>query len=207
MAKRTPRERRHARTRQEILNAALELIVEKGADNLSLREIARRVDYSPAGLYEYFGGKDKIIDAVCDQAEANFLSYLQRVNRSVPVQQYLLDLAGTYTKFARENPEEFTFLFTYQTIRREEVEGIPIEDLITEDDSFGIIYYAIQRAINEGVIKLKQGMSTFDITYGLWALLHGMAVLQIGYLKEFPHDFEKADRFLAEAFIRGLGLE
>ena len=63
MAKRTPRERRYARTRQEILDAAMELVQEKGPDKLSMRELARRVDYSPAGLYEYYENKDEIIVA------------------------------------------------------------------------------------------------------------------------------------------------
>jgi AcrR family transcriptional regulator len=33
-----------------------------------MRAIADRIDYSPASLYGYFGGKDEIIAAVCDEA-------------------------------------------------------------------------------------------------------------------------------------------
>jgi AcrR family transcriptional regulator len=52
----TPRQRRHLRTKDAILDAARQIIAEEGADNLSMRGIAERIDYSAAGLYEYFGG-------------------------------------------------------------------------------------------------------------------------------------------------------
>ena len=64
MARRTARERRQERTRDEILSAALELVIEHGMDKLQMRQIADRVDYSIGGLYEYFSGKDEIIAAI-----------------------------------------------------------------------------------------------------------------------------------------------
>ncbi|NJN55580.1 MAG: helix-turn-helix transcriptional regulator, partial [Anaerolineae bacterium] len=55
----TPRERRHLRTKDAILDAARLIIKEQGADALSIRAIAEQIDYSPAGLYEYFGSKEE----------------------------------------------------------------------------------------------------------------------------------------------------
>jgi AcrR family transcriptional regulator len=81
----TPRERRSERSRQSILQAALELVIEKGLSKLSLREIARRADYSPAGLYEYFGSKDEIIEALVRDANQRFFEHLSRISRSLPV--------------------------------------------------------------------------------------------------------------------------
>ena len=54
----TPRQRRHLRTKDAILDAARQIIATEGAEKLSMRAIAKRIDYSPAGLYEYFGSKD-----------------------------------------------------------------------------------------------------------------------------------------------------
>ena len=54
------KELRHQRIRDQILRAARELLLENGHDNFSLRGIARRVQYSPAALYEYFDNKDEI---------------------------------------------------------------------------------------------------------------------------------------------------
>jgi len=63
------RQERQADTRKAILQTALELIAEKGLDKLSLREIARRVGYSPAGLYEYFDSKEGILLTLAEEGD------------------------------------------------------------------------------------------------------------------------------------------
>ena len=55
------RERHHSETREEILAAAREVLLERGAADLSLREIARRAGFSPGALYKYFDNKDDVI--------------------------------------------------------------------------------------------------------------------------------------------------
>ena len=55
-------ERRHNETRAEILRAARKLVIESGAQTLSVREIARRTDFTPSALYRYFeGGRQEIL--------------------------------------------------------------------------------------------------------------------------------------------------
>jgi len=205
----TPRERRHARTRQDILNTALELIMEKGADNLSLREIARRVDYSPAGLYEYFGSKEEIIDAVCVEADERFYQMLKAVDNSLPLRDYIIELGMAYINFACENTEQFLFLYTNFVADITQIETvdnvIDMQALINPDNSFGMFYHVVQQAMDAGLIKPHTDMNTLDIVYAIWSLVHGMAMLQVRYLKHFPYDFSQADRNTIEALLDGLG--
>ncbi len=59
-----PKERkeRERKERQElILSAAAEIMKEEGIDNISVRKIASRIEYSPAIIYHYFKDKDEII--------------------------------------------------------------------------------------------------------------------------------------------------
>jgi AcrR family transcriptional regulator len=51
-------------TREQILNVALDLFVEQGYDNTSLREIAERMGFSKAALYYHFPSKDAILMAL-----------------------------------------------------------------------------------------------------------------------------------------------
>jgi AcrR family transcriptional regulator len=51
-------------TREQILDVALELFVEHGYDNTSLREIAERMGFSKAALYYHFPSKDAILMAL-----------------------------------------------------------------------------------------------------------------------------------------------
>ena len=48
-------------TRDRILEAALDLFIERGYDKTSLREIAERVGVTKAALYYHFSSKEEII--------------------------------------------------------------------------------------------------------------------------------------------------
>ncbi|QKG22428.1 TetR/AcrR family transcriptional regulator [Actinomadura verrucosospora] len=51
-------------TRERILDVALELFLEHGYDQTSLREIAERLDVTKAALYYHFRTKEDILDAL-----------------------------------------------------------------------------------------------------------------------------------------------
>ena len=53
-------ERDREAVRRAILDAARDLFVSEGYQNVSLRKIAERIEYSPAAIYGYFAGKDDI---------------------------------------------------------------------------------------------------------------------------------------------------
>jgi AcrR family transcriptional regulator len=53
-----------ASTRERILDAALDLFIEKGFDGTSLREIAAQLGFTKAALYYHFASKDDILMAL-----------------------------------------------------------------------------------------------------------------------------------------------
>jgi AcrR family transcriptional regulator len=59
-----PRNADGQRTRQAILDAALDLFAEKGYFGTSLRDIARAVGVRESALYNYFASKDAMFDAL-----------------------------------------------------------------------------------------------------------------------------------------------
>ena len=65
------RERRHHQareaTRRAILDAALALFVADGYAQVSLRNIAAKVEYSPGAIYSYFSSKDDIFFALAEE--------------------------------------------------------------------------------------------------------------------------------------------
>lgn len=198
----TPRERRSERTRQAILQATLALVIEKGLNKLSLREIARRADYSPAGLYEYFASKDAIVEAlVCDASE-RFFTHLNRVTKTLPVDEYLVELGMTYIEFAHLNPDHFMMMFThYQALP-----VVSLSDFTPPGDSnaYGLLMDAIQRALDSGLFQALPDYDKVGITYSFWSLVHGLAILQATYLRQFKWDFHTADRQAIRTFIEGL---
>ena len=204
MVKATPRERRQERTRQEILSTALKLIVEKGADNLSLREIARRIDYSPAGLYEYFGSKEAIIDAVCSEGNERFFAMLDAIPQTLPPLEYLLELGMAYLNFARQNPEQFLFLLQNRKMEGEDLPSDFTVDALKADATFMLLYNGVQHAIDAGLIRTEENFGALEISYSVWALVHGQASLEVRHLEYLPIDFAEIDRRALATFIRGL---
>lgn len=73
-----PRTRRDERTRQSIIYTAQNILSQQGIDGLSMRAIAEQIDYSPAGLYEYFDGKEEIIQAVRQEGVQRLQLQLQQ---------------------------------------------------------------------------------------------------------------------------------
>ena len=51
------KDKKRLRVSKRILRAARKIVIENGFDRVSLRAIARRIDYSPAALYEYYPGE------------------------------------------------------------------------------------------------------------------------------------------------------
>jgi AcrR family transcriptional regulator len=195
----TPRERRQARTREDILAAALSLINERGPDKFSLRALADRVDYSPAGLYEYFDGKDDIIAAVCAEGDRRLRGYLRAVPQSLPPDQYLVELGMAYVRYAEHNLEHFKLMFGQTP------EGPPVPfEAIEQDETFGILLDAVKAGFEAGIIEPREEYGQLEIAYGMYAVAHGIAMLHISNLRNVAYDLEAADRVTLETFIRGL---
>src|SRR3954468_10255256 len=60
-------ERDREAVRRAILDAARDLFVAEGFDNVSIRKIAERIEYSPAAIYSYFPSKDDIFFALAEE--------------------------------------------------------------------------------------------------------------------------------------------
>jgi AcrR family transcriptional regulator len=195
----SPREKRQAQTRQEILDAALAIIAEQGPDALSLRGLARRVQYSPAGLYEYFDGKDAIIEAVCADGDQRLRSYLEQVPLGLPPGDYLVALGQAYIRFALQNEAHFTLMFA----RMPDGPSFTHADL-DADGTYAILLNAVQTAVDQELITVAVEPDAHAIAYGLWSLAHGLAVMQLTNLRNMDYDFWPADRLALETYVRGL---
>lgn len=195
----TPRERRHQKTKQAILQAAQDIIAEKGVDGLSLREIAQRIDYSPAGLYEYFNSKDDIIMAVCVEEFAQFSAYLERVPIDLSPAERIIQLGQAYLDFARNNPERFLFIFT--TVPPDKGS---ITSLTAENTPYNILREAVQAYIETEKIVLPAEYTIDDVTYIFWAKVHGMAMLQQTVFCQNERGIGSIHRWAFEIFEKGL---
>ena len=199
MPERNRRDQRHAETKQAILDAARALILEKGTEHVALREIARRMEHSPAGLYEYFGGKDEIIAAVAAEAFERLSAYLNYIPKHLPPAQRVIEIGLAYVNFARHNAEHFMLIFSRLPSGRTSTQQPP-----SAGSPYQTLLGAIQDGISTGEFVARPDYGVEHMAYGLWALVHGMAMLQQTHLQRFEADFAAVDRRTLEAFVKGL---
>jgi AcrR family transcriptional regulator len=63
--------------REQIAEAALDLVANQGLRRLSVAAVARRVGLVPSGIYRHFKSKDEILAAVLDRIEERLLANVE----------------------------------------------------------------------------------------------------------------------------------
>lgn len=190
------RARRHEKTRQAILEAARKIIAAEGVEALSMRAIAQRIDYSAAGLYEYFDNKEQIVAAVCEQGHRRLTEYMLRADFALPPDALLLELGLAYIDFAVRNPDFFLLMFTSPATGVAPAAGsVAMEDeMLRDGSSFLPLLRTVQRGVDEGMFKARPGYGAFEMAITAWAMVHGIAMLRIGHLRQAPADFAALER-------------
>jgi AcrR family transcriptional regulator len=74
------REREKQGIREEILEAARKLFVTEGYENVSIRKIAERIEYSPGTIYLYFQDKADILAQVNEETFSRLERKLAAIN-------------------------------------------------------------------------------------------------------------------------------
>lgn len=106
MSKPIPTKRRYTAMRQEIVQAAQQIIQHEGVDGLSMRSIARVVKTSPANLYEYFLNKEEIILSVYSDSLSALYEHLSMLELTNDARADLLALSQTYINFIIQDPSQ-----------------------------------------------------------------------------------------------------
>lgn len=194
----TPRERRRVKNEAAILDAATDLIVAKGLENVSLRDIARYADYSPAGLYKYFDSKAAIIQAVLVRENQQLLTLLETVSSSLPPMQRLVELCLLYINHCLQNRAYLLLVNSLSSKRKSINQPVP------DDSPYLLFIEAVRDWIHAENIPIHQDYGLEEITYALWSQIHGMATLRLNQLKDFDADFNTVNRLTLKYFLRGL---
>lgn len=197
MSKSASRERRQQKTRQAILDTALRIIVERGPEELSMRSLAERIDYSPSGLYEYFDSKEEIIQAVCGTGHLRLTQAMRQVDETIPVEDYLVQIGSMYVDFAAANPDLFQLMFTALPAEPPDV------NLTSQSSSYPILLGAIQRGIADGTFAVREGFGLQEMAFAAWSMVHGIAMLRI-QMSDFAPVFEALKHEALLAITRGL---
>jgi AcrR family transcriptional regulator len=189
--------------RETLLEAAAEIIREKGIGFVSLREVARRARVSHAAPAHYFQNKSGLFAAFAahgyQQLAAGVLAAMERAGGSdAPTALEILGVG--YVRFAVENPELFTMMFRPSVARLSEDPGLRQ----ARDAAFGVLHDALRRCARDGWLP---GIPPDVAAVAAWSIMHGLAALWLsGRLGERTSqtDSNRLAHRVARLFVDGV---
>ncbi|WP_288705056.1 TetR/AcrR family transcriptional regulator [uncultured Ruminococcus sp.] len=95
-------------TKEEIVNAALQVVREKGTAALTARQIAAVLGVSTRPIFTYFQNMQQVQEAVRQAAQALYHSYIKKGLEQV---HPFIGLGEQYIRFATQEPELYRLLF------------------------------------------------------------------------------------------------
>lgn len=174
MGIRERRDREREATRQAILHAARDLFVTEGYENVSIRKIAGRIEYSPAAIYGYYAGKEDIFFALAETGFRLFLRSMKAVRRSADPLETLRRAFWQYYQFSKAQPEYFALMFVDRFVPRISREWERLEFMRQGRDEIARI---VERCIEQGVFPRSANPDA--IFHVLAAAVHGVAAIRL----------------------------
>lgn len=162
----------HGNLREALIDAALNLIAEKGPAGFSFAEAARAAGVSAAAPYRHFRDKDALM---ADVAQRGFETLQERLesawNEGRPDPVKAFDAMGkAYLDFARDEPASYVAMFESQLSPSEYPELHRAGEA-----AFGVL----RRAAEVAVATLpEQGRPpAMMVALHMWSMAHGIASL------------------------------
>src|SRR3981189_1798414 len=122
-----PKPYHHGDLRRVLIDAALQLVGEGGADAVRVREAARRAGVSPGAPFRHFPSRDALMNAVAEEAQRRFRAEIEAALAGAPAGDPLgrfrcLGLA--YMRWAMRNPTHFEIISSRRFFDHDQSAGV-----------------------------------------------------------------------------------
>lgn len=175
-------------TRDMIMDAARDLFVEKGYQQVSMRQIAKKLNYSHGAIYYHFKNKAELFYAL---VKNHFLMLDQKieeiVNDEASKEEKLGQLLFGYIEFGLTHQNHYEIMFL---IKDDEV-----RNFINESP---MVTY--QKFANQ-VSKLSEKQMTIQEIWSIFISLHGFVTHYLGHITTFD-EVKSAARFHVNMLLR-----
>ena len=177
-----------------VVEAALELVQEEGPEGLTVRALARRAGVAPMSIYNHFGGKNGVIDAIIIEGFA-LLARMADTTLEDP-RENLLAGSRAYRDFALRHRAHYPLMFLHRFIGYDPSN----ETLNAAYRGVEILSGQVQRCVDAGYFAGRLGT---DVAQQLWASVHGYVALEISGIN-FASQRARVFDQLIEGLLLGL---
>lgn len=182
--------------RRLILDTTRHLLVQEGYQNLSMRKIARSIDYSATSIYLYFDSKDALLHTLIDEGMTRLYESLSEAQQANPVER-LEALCERFITFGLDNPEYYEIMFL---LHPEHMERYPAEKYRRARRNLDVIAATLSEGVDEGCFRVADPRVSAS---AVWASLHGAVSLLLAERVDIRIDREAFIRTTIQQTIRG----
>jgi AcrR family transcriptional regulator len=157
-----------------ILKAAKELFLERGFEETSMRNIAEKIEYSPATIYLHFKDKNEVFYALHQEGFRMLVSAFKTLSSVADPFERLKAMGHTYINFAIENPDFYQLMFVMsQPLSVLELDIAKCWD--EGEDAFKFLLNTVEDCQAHGYFK---GYEPNGLSFAIWSTVHGLASLR-----------------------------
>lgn len=149
--------RKRERTRRNLLNAARELVYERGHEKIAISDITERADVGLGTFYNYFESKQCIFEAVLDEIRQDVYARLDEIRSSIKDPALNVAVTMKYCFEQAQDNEDWNTFLTYS--------GLSGDYMLHQDEE------QLLEDIRRGV---KAGRFKVDDVYFAQSLVLGM---------------------------------
>jgi AcrR family transcriptional regulator len=117
----------HGDLRRVLIDAALQLVDEGGADAVSVREAARRAGVSPGAPFRHFPSRNALIHAVAEEAQRRFRAEIEQALAGAPADDPLgrfRRIGLAYLRWAMRNPTHFEIISSRRLFDHDDADAV-----------------------------------------------------------------------------------
>lgn len=170
---RKKREKKELKTM--ILEAAIELIINDGYENLTMRKIAKKINYSATTIYLYFKDKKDLILSIAELGHSIFKNRLKDKYKNIEDNPLLkLKVAiETYIDMAMEYPEQYKISFQIDLGEEKNViSNLLNKKSLSINKDLDFLKLPIEECVNKKIFKQ---IDVELVSQTLYSAIHGLA--------------------------------
>ena len=167
--------------KDDIIEAALELILDVGFSKMSMRKLAEKVGMTATNLYYYYSNKDEIYLHLQIKGFKLLLGIMQAIyNQENNPYDALKKMIRAYLEFGFNNPDYYRIMLNSDTPRYTEYKGTEIEPVAYQDLELALGLGRIAAQVISDISKINPLVPIEDADFRakqIWITLHGIVVL------------------------------
>ncbi len=174
----TSRTRQKALLRQEIIDAARDILAREGYEQLSMRKVAERIEYSPTAIYLHFEDKADLVFQVREETFGRIVNELESLETEFkdPVAR-IREGMRRYVAFGLRHPQHYLATFVAMPLEQSPAEAARYNDPESNGmRAVGILRASVAACVDAGKFKKADAEVT---TRAIWAATHGVTSLLI----------------------------